>query len=76
MGRQFVKQPNGKYAIWSTIINDFVYKDLTKEEYINIRISEVAENTKKELERVFEENNSIYFKDYNECLRIIKNEQF
>ena len=24
MGRQIVKQPNGKYAIWSSVVDDFV----------------------------------------------------
>jgi hypothetical protein len=27
MGHQIVKQPNGKYAIWSTVVEDFVCID-------------------------------------------------
>lgn len=27
MGHQIVKQPNGKYAIWSTVVDDFICID-------------------------------------------------
>jgi len=36
MANQIVKQPNGKYAIWSTIVDDFTVIDATPEEIINI----------------------------------------
>lgn len=32
MGRQIVKQPNGKYAIWSSILDNFVLYDCTRED--------------------------------------------
>ncbi|WP_155722269.1 hypothetical protein [Leptospira weilii] len=32
MGRRIVKQPNGKFAMWSTYIDDFIQMGLTKEE--------------------------------------------
>ncbi len=34
MSQQIVKQPDGMYAIWSTVIDDFVVVDATKEEII------------------------------------------
>ena len=40
MGRQIIEQPNGKYAIWSTIVDDFILEDITVEEYIEFRIQE------------------------------------
>ena len=46
MSHQIIKQPNGKYAIWSTIIDDFIYIDLTSEQWIKIQQEEVAKNIK------------------------------
>jgi len=40
MGHRIVKQPSGKYAIWSTIVDDFIATDATREEIINDYISE------------------------------------
>ena len=34
MGSQIVKQPNGKYAIWSSIVDDFILVNATPEEII------------------------------------------
>lgn len=46
MARQIIKQPNGLYAIWSTIIDDFVYENITIKEYIKILIKETKKRTK------------------------------
>ncbi len=29
MGRQIVKQPDGLYSVWSTIVDDFIIKDMS-----------------------------------------------
>jgi hypothetical protein len=34
MGHQIIKQPNGKYSIWSTVVDHFVVIDSTPEEII------------------------------------------
>jgi len=31
---QIVKQPDGKYAIWSSVVDDFIYVDATADEVI------------------------------------------
>jgi len=40
MGRQIVIQPDGKYAVWSTNNDDFVFTDCTREELIEIYSAE------------------------------------
>lgn len=78
MSRQIVKQPNGRYAIWSSVVNNFVYTNLTREQYIEIRIAEEAQRIKEEIYRIItdldngEKPYQIFTKTYEECLEIIK----
>ncbi|MBO9598643.1 MAG: hypothetical protein J7559_12610 [Cohnella sp.] len=34
MGRRIEKQPDGKYAVWSTIVDDYIIVDATPEQII------------------------------------------
>ena len=34
MGRQIIKQPNGKFAVWSSIVEDFILLDVSPAEII------------------------------------------
>jgi hypothetical protein len=34
MGRQIIKQPDGLYAVWSSVVDDFILIDATPEEII------------------------------------------
>lgn len=43
MSRQIIKQPNGKYAVWTTSSDQFISANCTKEEIINDWISEEIE---------------------------------
>lgn len=40
MARQIIKQPNGLYAEWSSVVDDFVLLDATREEIIQAAITE------------------------------------
>lgn len=51
MGRQIIKQPDGKFCVWSTIVDDFIIVDATPEEIIEIYIEEKSEEIK---ENVYE----------------------
>jgi len=70
MGHQIVKQPNGRYSMWSTIVEDFIYKNLTGKQYIDIEAKRVYEDKKEELEKVFAnlDNEGGYTMDYEQCL--------
>lgn len=78
MARLIVKNPKGLYNMWSTIIDSFIYYDLTKEEYIDVRAKEVYADTEEELQQIFIEieknspKSKRYTKDYNECMEIIE----
>jgi len=77
MSRQIVIQPNGKYAMWSSVASDFIAEDLTQEEYIEYRAKEAYEDKKQEMVDIF--NNlkvnvdSGYVKKYEDCLFEIEN---
>ena len=40
MGQQIIKQPNGKYCVWSSIVQNVIYFDCTPEEIVEIRVEE------------------------------------
>ena len=52
MGRSIIKQPNGKLAVWSTIVDNFILDDATKQEYIAIRIKEETEKINETVTRI------------------------
>ena len=52
MGRHIVKQPNGKLAIFSTIVDNFIITDATPEEYIQFRIAEETQRIKKDIAEI------------------------
>ena len=72
MARQFVKQPNGKFACWSTVVDDFIIKDLTAEQYIRWSAREAYRHEKGKFESIFSDidSNSNYFKSWKECIEL------
>ena len=50
MEHPIIKQSDGKYAIWSNRIDDFVHKDCTEEELIAELVKEIITETKETLE--------------------------
>jgi hypothetical protein len=76
MSYRIVKQPNGLYAMWSTIIDDFVKTDLTRAEYIYDRARECYNEKVREMDAIFKEiengykSSTAYTMNYNECLKI------
>jgi len=58
MGRQVVKQPNGLYAVWSSIIDDFIFEEATEKElrqwWLAECIMNAIEKSDKDLNEAFE----------------------
>lgn len=53
MGHQFIKQPNGKFAIWSSIVTDFIAFDCTQDEVVQMEVEDaVAEITTRAREKL------------------------
>jgi hypothetical protein len=78
----FVLQPNGKYAIWSTIVDTFLMIDGTREEVLDHEVSERnsrgypggIDNLRRHCEEEFKhiEESGIAYDwayDWNRCLR-------
>lgn len=77
MGRAIVKQPNGKLAVFSTIVDDFVYLDCEWEDYIQFRLKEAEEDIRREVERAKEEvakrgTTSMWDRTWESCLNEIE----
>lgn len=46
MGSQIIKQPNGKYAVFSSIVDDFMFYDATPEDVIGYFVEQEAKSIK------------------------------
>lgn len=58
MGRQIIKQPNGKYAVWSTVVDDFILVDALPEDIVSERVQESSERIRKDVTKVIEDLNN------------------
>ena len=47
MGRQIIKQPNGYYGIFSSIVDDFIFLDATPQDIIDFFMEEEMERVTK-----------------------------
>lgn len=54
MSRITFTQPNGKYALWSTVIDDFLLTNATKEELIQFHIDEFIDTIREKVENSIE----------------------
>ena len=60
MARIIIKQRDGLYACWSTIIDDFVAANMNEKEFIKFRATEEYMSKKKELEEYFKTGENIH----------------
>lgn len=51
--RQIIKQPDGLFAEYSTIVDAFVMTDATKEDIIKNAMREAADQARENCERIF-----------------------
>lgn len=79
MSEQIIIQPNGKYAIWSTIVDDFTYINVSSEDELieiflhrekqNIirRVNDIIKKLKNKEKPYYQFTNT-----FEECIDIIK----
>ena len=60
MSRVLIKQPNGKYLLWSSIVDGPIKINMTKEEYIEFKKQEAEEDAIDTLENYSKDYNYIY----------------
>ena len=54
MGWQVLKQPNGLYCIFSTVVDNVIYYDGTKEQVINVFVQAERDRVARSLNEIFE----------------------
>lgn len=75
---QIIKQPNGKFCIWSSVVDDLVLINATREDIIEDRIASVREQITKDVDTIINKlNNGInpYFQftiTFEEAIEYIK----
>lgn len=76
MGKAIVPLPNGRYSIWSSIVDNFVAIDGTKEDVLEYFVEAAKKEALRSWGEIFdayEKNGSTFgIKDYEECLETIK----
>lgn len=60
MSRVLIRQPNGKYLLWSSIVDGPIKINMTKEEYIEFKKQEAEEDAIDILENYSRDYNYIY----------------
>ena len=80
INEQIIVQPDGQYAIWSSVVDDFIYTNISsKEEIIEIFVHRARHNITRQVNntiKLLNDNKKPYFqftKTFIECLEIIKN---
>ena len=76
MGKAIVPLSNGRFSIWSTIVDNFVAMDGTKEDVLEYFGEAAKKAALENWGRVFEDDEkdgfAIGIRDYEECLEDIK----
>ena len=55
MGQQIIRQPDGRYALWSSIVDSFVLIDAMPDEIADAMIEREAENIRRQVARIVAE---------------------
>ncbi|MGM1048389.1 MAG: hypothetical protein ACQEXX_19930 [Bacillota bacterium] len=57
IARYIESEGNGKYKVYSTIVDDYVFRNVTPEEIINIYVEEAKERIREDVTRDIERLN-------------------
>ena len=77
MSHQIIRQPNGEYAIFSTILDDFILTNVSPQKIVNFYVEDCRKTKNYEVARVIvslnkgEEPYAQFTLSYQEALRII-----
>lgn len=75
MGHQIIKRPDGTYAIWSSIVDDFILDQATKLAVIEFETTNATIELRDRLENVFNKldkgEKSPLGMTYDDCLEAI-----
>lgn len=51
MGHQIIRQPNGKWAVFSSVVDDFVLLDATRDDIVEMRVQDARETIEREIDQ-------------------------
>ena len=77
MGRQIIKQPNGKYCIFSSIVDSITHYHMEEQDIINEWVEESKKEIEKKVKEIISELNEgkkpyyQFTKSYEEMLQTI-----
>lgn len=54
MPEQILKQPNGKYALWTSVVDDFIAYDCTRQEIIRLYARRAASRAREDIKYILE----------------------
>jgi hypothetical protein len=75
---QIIKQPNGKYCLFSNIVDSITHYDMSEEEIVEVYVEEVREEYKRKVKNVInqlEKEEKPYHQftmTFDECIETIK----
>lgn len=78
MGRQIVKQPNGKYCLFSSVVDSVTYYNMSAEEIVEVWTEEAKKEYERKVKEVIEQleaGGKPYYqftKTFDECIQTIK----
>lgn len=78
MGRQIIKQPNGKYCIFSSIVDNVTHYDMTEDEIVEEWVNEYREQIVEKVKSIIsklengEKPYNNFTKSYHDMLSLIK----
>ena len=55
MGRQIIRQPDGRYAVFSTGTDCWIATDMTREQYVEWRVKRAAQEARADAERLLDD---------------------
>lgn len=65
MSHEIVKQPNGLFAVWSTIVDDFVMLDATPQDIIDDEVKDAKERITNDITKITDElNKNGYYRHF------------
>ena len=78
MSRQIVKQPDGRYAVWSTVVDGFVLTDATPEDIIEDWVNQYRQEITSSVLHIIElleRGEKPYYQftlSFDDCLKTIR----
>lgn len=58
MGHQIIKQPNGTYAIWSSVVDSFIVTDCTQADLVEHFLERERDSIERHVTRVLDDLNA------------------